>query len=53
MYYTLEKAVFSLKSHSPQMDKRPKRTYEIWVVLNIVVVSIGGKKHSGIRLPNF
>lgn len=28
----------ALKSHGPQMDKRPKTTYEIWVVLNIVML---------------
>lgn len=32
-YYTLEKTVFSFKVHSPQRHKRTKSLYQLWVML--------------------
>ena len=37
MYNTLEKAVFALKSHRPQVDKRPKAAYEVGVMFDVVM----------------
>lgn len=40
MYNTLEKVVFALKSYSLQVYRRPKTTYKIWVVFNIVMFRV-------------
>lgn len=41
MYYTLEKVVFSFKSHCPQVDRRSKTTYEVRIMLSIVMLWSG------------